>query len=365
MSFSNPWKTARRTGDSAQTLDHLRGEVAFRRKLAVQHVTGRMVLPDFFGKEEHDAILRERMARTVRDLRALQTRGLRLSPFLELGAERGQRSLALVNDLGAEGIAADISFDQLRTTEHFAQLFGKPALPLRVCCDANRLPVRSGSLAFAFCYEVLHHFPSPAPAIRELHRTLGGGFFYFNEEPYRRPRLPLIRRRVKADAPAARQRGKALRYLSRLFTEEPCDEREHGILENHDIPLREWVAACRPFDTRELTLASLEGRVRSRLGERVAPRNALNALLGGGITGLCRKTAGPPAAATPLDALICPDCQADRRQESPLRPADGGLSCAACGILHPQVDGVYMLLPEDLFRALYPELFGAAGGRSR
>ena len=365
MSFSNPWKTApREPGTPVQTLANLRGEVAFRRKLADQHVTGRMRLPDYFGKEEHDAILRARMAATVREMRGLQARGVRLSPFLELGAERGQRSLALVNDLGAAGIAADISFDQLKTAEHFARLFGKPDLPLRVCCDANRLPVRSGSLAFVFCYEALHHFPALAPVIRELHRVLGRGSFYFNEEPYRRPRLPLIRRRAKAYAQESRQRSKALRYLSRIFVEEPCDEREHGILENHDIPLREWIAACRIFDARELTLASLEGRLRSRLGDGVAPRNALNALLGGGITGLCGKTADAPAAATPLDALICPDCLADRGEEAPLRPAEGGLDCPACGVRHPQIEGVYLLLPRELFRALYPELCAAAGARS-
>ena len=365
MPISNPWKTAPGTSEPVQTLDHARGEVAFRRKLAEQHVTGRMILPDYFGKEEHDAILRERMATTVRDLRALQARKIRLSPFLEIGAERGQRSLALINELGASGLAADLSFDQLKTTEHFARLFHQPKLPVRVCCDANQLPVRSGSLSFVFGYEVLHHFPSPAPVIRELHRTLGGGVFYFNEEPYRRPRFPIFHRRAKETSPETRRQPKAIRYLSRFFVDEPCCEREHGILENHDIPLGEWIAACRLFDTRELTAASIEGRVRSRLGERLALRNALNVLLGGGITGLCGKTADSPIAATPLDALICPDCRVAHRQESPLRPADRGLICATCGTRHPQVDGVYILLPKELFRALYPAIFDVERSQSR
>jgi hypothetical protein len=50
-----------------QTLDNLRGEIEFRRKLAEQHVNGQMLLPDYYGKDVHDLILR--------DLTALQARG--------------------------------------------------------------------------------------------------------------------------------------------------------------------------------------------------------------------------------------------------------------------------------------------------
>jgi SAM-dependent methyltransferase len=342
----------------AQTLSNLRGEIEFRRKLAEQHVTGRTLLPDYYGKEAHDAILRERMATTARELGALQARGIRLGPFLELGAERGQRALVLVNDLGCDGIAADISFDQLKTAEHFAQLFGKPKLPLRVCCDANRLPLRSGSLPFVFCYEFLHHFPELTPVVREIHRVLDGGIFFFDEEPYHRPRLPLFRQRQKVYAAGSLQRGKVLRYLAKFFTEEWCDEREHGIVENHDIPLCDWIAACRIFDEYDLTAASLEGRIRSRLGDRVSPRNLLNLLLGGGVTGLCAKriSVQPPVSTNPLDALICPDCLLKTQAEYSVQPFADGLSCAACDARFPQVDGVYFLLPTELFRALYPEI---------
>jgi SAM-dependent methyltransferase/uncharacterized protein YbaR (Trm112 family) len=342
----------------AQTLSNLRGEIEFRRKLAEQHVTGRILLPDYYGKAAHDAILRERMATTLREIAALQARGVQLSPFLELGAERGQRALVLVNDLGCEGIAADISFDQLKTAEHFAQLFGKPKLPLRVCCDVNHLPFRSGFFPFVFCYEFLHHFPALAPIVQEVHRVLGNGAFYFNEEPYHRPRLPLFRQRQKVYAAESLKRGKVVRYLAKFFTEEWCDEREHGILENHDIPLREWIAACQIFDERDLTAASLEGRIRSRLGERLGLRNLPNRLLGGGVTGLCRKqgSSSTPAPAKLAEMFICPDCLQKTKTEATLQIIAGGLRCPSCSASFPQVEGVQLLLPTDLFRALYPEL---------
>jgi SAM-dependent methyltransferase len=344
----------------SQTLSNLRGEIEFRRKLAEQHVTGRMLLPDYYGKDAHDAILRERMATTARELGALQGRGVRLAPFLELGAERGQRSLVLVNDLGAEGIAADISFDQLQTAEHFARLFGKPKLPLRVCCDVNHLPLRSHAFPFVFCYEFLHHFPELTPVVREIRRVLAGGHFFFNEEPYHRPKLVLYRQRQKVYAGSVLQRNKALRLLAKFFTEERCDEREHGIVENHDIPLRAWLAACRVFDGSDLTAASLEGRIRSHLGDRLGPRNLLNLLLGGGVSGLCTKhpsTAEPPVL-QPMDALLCPDCLTKTQAEHPVQPDAGRLRCAVCDASFPQVEGVYFLLPTALFRELYPAYAG-------
>lgn len=65
--------------------------------------------------------------------------------------------------------------------------------PLRLCCDANRLPLRSDAVPFVFCYEFLHHFPELTPVIRKIHRILAGGTFFFSEEPYHRPKLALFR----------------------------------------------------------------------------------------------------------------------------------------------------------------------------
>ena len=317
------------TAVQTHTLDNLRGEIEFRRKLAEQHVTGRMLLPDYYGKDAHDLILRERMATTLRDLMALQARGVRLAPFVELGAERGQRSLVLVNDLQTDGIAADISFHQLQAAAHFARLFDKPKLPLRLCCDANRLPLRSDAFPFVFCYEFLHHFPELTPVVREIHRILAGGTFFFSEEPYRRPKLVLYRQRQKIYAGSSLRRSKVLRFLSKFFSEEVFDECEHGIVENHAIPPRDWLAALALFDAHELTAASLEGRLRSRLGARVAWRNLPNILLGGGIGGTCTKQGLAPAAppANLADLLVCPDCRERTGAYVALRVIADGLQC--------------------------------------
>src|SRR5262245_50242746 len=82
-------------------------------------------------KDEHDRILMERVKATHHRMKDLARLGINLSPFLELGAERGQRSLVLTNDFGAHGIAVDISYHQLKTMEHFSKLFKREKLPLR------------------------------------------------------------------------------------------------------------------------------------------------------------------------------------------------------------------------------------------
>jgi hypothetical protein len=37
-----------------------------------------------------------------------------------------------------------------------------------------------------FCYEFLHHFPSLAPIITEIYCVLSDGYFFFDEEPFKR-----------------------------------------------------------------------------------------------------------------------------------------------------------------------------------
>ncbi len=98
-----------------------------------------------------------------------------MTPYIEIGAERCQRSLVMENDLACTGIALDISFDMLRCCEYYAHRFNKPRLPLRICADAYRLPFASGSVPFMFCYDTLHHFPDPVPVIKELFRVLSPG----------------------------------------------------------------------------------------------------------------------------------------------------------------------------------------------
>jgi SAM-dependent methyltransferase/uncharacterized protein YbaR (Trm112 family) len=340
----------------SQSIDSLKGEVEFRKKLARQHVTGETLLPDYYDKEEHDKILLERMQTTARDIAEI-ARDVTLSPFIELGAERCQRSLVLTNDFKAAGFSVDISFDQLRTAAHFAEKFKKPALPYRVCCDVNHLPFRSDSFPFAFCYEFLHHFPTPKPIVREIHRVIHGKFL-FREEPFKRPKLILFHQKEKLYSNATLRKSKVRRFFESFVSEERCDEREHGIIENDDIPLREWMDSVAVFKSREIVAHSLGGRINTALGNRLTIRNLPNLLLGGGIGGLCTKNSTParPAVRNLTEFLLCPDCAPGTMDQPALVEKSGSLECQLCRSSFPIVDGVTVLLPTRLRRELYPEL---------
>jgi len=341
-----------------QTIDSQRGEVEFRKKLSVQHVTGETLLSEYYGKNEHDQILHERMQKTQRDMQALQNREI-LSPFIELGAERCQRSLVLANDFGASGFAVDISFHQLRTAAHFAKKFNKPKLPYRVCCDINNLPFRTASVPFVFCYEFLHHFPSPKPIVQQAHRVLSNGVFAFNEEPFRRPKLVLFRQSQKLYAESNLRKSKTRRFLESFFTEEFCDEREHGIIENDDISLAHWNESLSVFKSREVVAYSLGDKLRTRLDRGVGLKNLPNVLMGGGIRGICRKKQdGVKPASNLTDLLACPDCleaKGSLTDPPPLTNQGGKLKCGVCGSQFPIVDEIPILLPTRLRRELYPE----------
>ena len=133
-----------------QSLKNLKGEIEFRAKLSRQHVSDEVLLPDYYKRKEHDRILLERVNATQKRMKELVDMGINLSPFLELGAERGQRSLVLTTDFYANGVAVDISYHQLRTMEHFAKLFKREKLPTRICCDANHLPFKNNSFSFSW-----------------------------------------------------------------------------------------------------------------------------------------------------------------------------------------------------------------------
>ena len=342
-----------------QSIDSMKGEVRFRKKLAAQHVTGETLLPDYYAKDEHDRILLERIETTVRDMRQIAPQ-FAMSPFIELGAERCQRSLVLTNDFNAVGFAVDISLDQLRTASHFAEKFGRPVLPYRVCCDANNLPIRNESVPFAFCYEFLHHFPTPKPVVREIHRVLSGGVFVFREEPFRRPRLVLFHQRHKLYSTETLRKSKVRRFLESFLSEELCDEREYGIIENDDIPLQEWIDSLAVFENREVFIQSLGGKIRTQLPERIGLKNLPNMLFGGGIGGNCMKPGnGSPQHGSDLtDLLLCPDCRLKDPQpyQPSLQRRASALLCQICGASFPLVDGVTVLLPTHLRRQLYPEI---------
>jgi SAM-dependent methyltransferase/uncharacterized protein YbaR (Trm112 family) len=343
-----------------QPLNAQRGEVEYRRRLVRQQVAGKTSLADEFDSATIASVLRERMERTRAQMESLRRAGVPLSPYLEIGAERGQRALVMENWLDARGAAADLSFDMLRACEHYRAEFGLARLPLRVCCDAYHLPFRTGSLPFVFCYETLHHFPEPDPIVAEAHRVLApGGTFLFDEEPYRKVLHFNVYKGRKLYGRDAARAGRLRRLLDRVFAETACNEVEFGILENHDIPLDTWKRALAPFASTDVELHS--ARV---LRERLfTPRNPLAFALawawGGTISGTCRKAGTLPPLRTELEAtLACPTCVG--RGEGALERESDAYRCRTCGERYPSVDGVAFLMTAERRRELYPETASGA-----
>ena len=93
---------------------------------------------------------------------------LKISPFIEIGAERCQRSLVMQNDFRADGAAVDISYDRLKSADYYRKVFKKEKMPVRICCDAYNLPFLNNFVPFIFCYETLHHFLDPSPIVNEF-----------------------------------------------------------------------------------------------------------------------------------------------------------------------------------------------------
>ncbi|HLO17855.1 MAG TPA: class I SAM-dependent methyltransferase [Anaerolineales bacterium] len=346
-----------------QTIQNLKGEVEFREKLSRQHVLGESRLPDYYQKEQHDQILLQRMHDTRQKMEQLKNQGVGLSPFLELGAERGQRSLVLANDFNATGIAIDISYHQLKTMDHFSKLFHKERMPVRICCDANHLPFRNNSFPFVFCYEFLHHFPALKPVLSEVFRVLSDGYFFFDEEPFKRwLKVVLYKQDDKIYSERARRKNKYLTFFESFISEAPCDETEYGIIENNKISLAEWLEALSSFSERDLVLASVY-HLSSKIEQKLNLRNIPNLLLGGQITGLCGKVSAAEAhEGTDLfERLGCPDCKIPAWDGSFDRPAliklASGFKCPQCEFTYPCQDDIIFLLPRNELQQLYPEVW--------
>lgn len=345
-----------RTPPAYQTIENLRGEIEFRRKLFEQQVGDMEIFASEYDGEEIAKVLRERMSETITRMRQLRAAGYVLSPYLELGAERGQRALAMENELGCEGAALDISFDLLKSCEHYADRFALEKLPFRLCADAYHLPFRSNSLPFVFCYQTLHHFPDPTPIIAEIHRVLApGGLFFFAEEPFQQVlRWELYQ--VEGGAQHWKRIGRLRKLLDRFFSREVFREEEFGVIENHSIPLREWRAMLHDFAEVQGTLSFAGGRTT----ELVEPRNRLKYLfaylLGGGVSALCRKAGEPGGHAGSIEeALACPVALRAGR-EVPLVPVEAGFEREDGEMSYASHEGIAFLLEPGLKRELFPEM---------
>lgn len=345
-----------------QAVDNQRGEILFRRTLVRQQTGGPQLLEGELDRDGIERRLHTRMERTLSDMRSLESLGVRTSPYLELGAERCQRSLVMENDLGVTGVAADISLDMLESCVYYQQVFGKKRAPWRICCDAYDLPFRTGSIPFVFCYETLHHFPDPIPVVREVHRVLApGGWFFFAEEPYRRFLHARLYKSAMPHSARSATRTKLRTLVDYFLSDLNSNEVSFGVIENLDIPVGLWRRALEPFAEKYVELATLKGIRANLFGQRLSPRNGAAVLFGGSLGGRCRKAGCLPGAAMSVaDALVCPDCRLEAESSLSERSAAGGYKCGVCGASYRTRNDVALLLRPGKLAALYPELLAGA-----
>ena len=204
-----------------QSLDNLRGEVRFRR---------------FHGTDETGGLtdyIRKSVAERTGVFTHLLLRGRPLTPFVELGCETAANGLSLVERLGQRGFSVDISLDALRAVDRYRRELGFAENPLRICCDMNNLPLRTGAIRFALAWGTLHHFPDPRAPLAEVRRVLArAGLFYFDGEPVRRL-LSLnlsATRSIYTMSPLARLLLR-LRLLPWIFAIDGAEAIAHGALE--------------------------------------------------------------------------------------------------------------------------------------
>jgi SAM-dependent methyltransferase len=340
-----------------QSANSKKGEIEFRKKLVQQQVEGIPALKDEFSDLEIETILRERMEKTFRQISELERQGYALSPYIEIGAERCQRSLVMENDLNISGAAVDISFDMLKSCEYYGGRFNKSKIPRRICCDAYNLPFVSDSIPFVFCYETLHHFPDPSPVVREIHRVLSpGGVFFFAEEPYKQALRFRLYKRGKAYSAESLKRNGLKRLLDHFFSEVSYNEIEYGIVENHDISIEEWRTILEVFQKKEVRLKSLKGLNSGLFEPGSSLRFNLARLCGGNLTGTCMKAGSrEPSVKTIEEAMACPVC-GSAGKDIALLSGERRLHCMNCDSSFPEVDNIlHMFRPEQL-KELYPDV---------
>jgi len=343
-----------------QQLMNQKGEIDFRKKLYAQQVEGKKIFDDEYDMTGIETILEDRMMKTFNQMSSLQERNIALSPYLEIGAERCQRSLVMENDLEANGAAVDISFDMLKSCTHYQKVFNKVKPPFRICCDANNLPVMSDSIPFVFCYETLHHFPEPAPITKEIYRVLSpSGCFFFDEEPYKQILHFNLYKGQKIYSDTSLKRSRIGNILDLFFSARSCNEVEHGIIENDDITIGLWKNALMHFDEKDVELKTISSIQSDLFRPNSYMKYFIAYLFGGKISGICRKQGyNDNIKRSIFDTLICPSCKKDN-SEILLNQIDNFFICPNCSRRYPVIEGVLFLFSYDTFVDLYPEIFNS------
>lgn len=236
-----------------QPVETKKAEMRFRKCLTEQHVHGEKIFPYELNDEEIFRVLIQRVKKSRRDFMALRARNVHMSPFLEIGAERCQRTALLINEFHEHGIATDISAASLKSAHFFTCQLSLKECPERIVCDAYNLPFKDGTFAFAFCYQTLHHFPDPSPILREIKRVLHrDGYFFFDEEPVKGMIRPIVYRRYTKPTNMLEKLLLRINILP-LLSDSGKAETNYGIIEA-SFPLREWIASLSIFETVAMNL---------------------------------------------------------------------------------------------------------------
>jgi ubiquinone/menaquinone biosynthesis C-methylase UbiE/uncharacterized protein YbaR (Trm112 family) len=343
-----------------QGTSNQKGEIEFRRKLYLQQVEQEKIFEDEFNAEGIENILSARMQKTLKQMISLQEDGTTLSPYIEIGAERGQRSLIMENDLMMNGAAVDISHDMLRSCDYYMDVFNKSNSPLRICCDANNLPFITNSVPFVFCYETLHHFPEPTPIAKEVYRVLSpGGCFFFDEEPFRQVLHINLYRGKKIYSKESLSRSTYRKVVDYFLRERLCNETEHGVIENDEISIKTWTRVLSLFDEKNVSLKVPKLFQVKLFNPNSYLKYFAAYLLGGSISGVCKKAGNISSKKNSIyDTLICPSCNPSDA-EVLLKRNPHWFCCPKCSKKYPIVDGVLFLFSYTKFEELYPEIFDA------
>lgn len=342
-----------------QTINNKRGEIEFRKKLVDQIQTNSAHIPGQPTYEEYITILKQRIDHSRKIFKKLQEKHISLSPFLEIGAERGQRSMLLMNEFNATGVMSDISYESLESAYLLRKTFGFKKMPISICCDAYNLPFKTGSIPFIFCFQTLHHFPNPKPILLEIKRVLApGGYFYCNEEPIKQVfNLNLWRRdyHLKWFEEILKSLG-ILHFVSRIGK----GEVGHAILEN-EFSLETWEKALNVFLEADVNLIPFpfgfsirrQKNGQSNWIKPFAINHLLLSLLGGGVEALCRKKGNVKKHHTfdIFNKLACPNCK--NKPKLSREKLNKTLTCKKCDTIFEKKHDIYILFSKKEKKALY------------